>query len=258
MGFIRVSNHNLHYRFIKEKYYKPEKPVIVFLHEGLGSIPQWKDFPDQLCDKVQLQGLLYERYGYGQSDILKEKREKDYLVSEGLEVLPELVDKLNIKNDLILFGHSDGASIALAYASGFSDKICCLIAEAPHVFIEEISVKSIKKVIKAFENNALKSSLEKYHGNHTESMFYGWADAWTNKDYLDWNMEYLLAGITCPVLVIQGKDDEYGSDKQVFSIVDQVSGDVDYLLINECGHIPHLQKNELVMKHLVSFINKYL
>lgn len=206
---------------------------------------------------MQMQGLVYERYGYGQSDILKEKREKNYLEKEGLEVLPELIEKLNISNELILVGHSDGASVALVFASRYSDNICCLIAEAPHVFIEAISVTGIKKAIWAFENGRLKSSLEKYHGKRTESMFYGWADAWTSEENSDWNIEYLLAGITCPVLVIQGEDDEYGSEKQVFAIIDQVSGDADQLLIPDCGHIPHFEKNEIVLDKLTAFIKKY-
>jgi pimeloyl-ACP methyl ester carboxylesterase len=260
LGLVKVNGHSLNFRFIEEELYEPENVLIVFLHEGLGSIPQWKDFPETLCKKMNLPGFLYERYGYGKSDILTDKRPKDYLTKEGLESLPELLDKLEIKNKLILVGHSDGASVALSYASEYSENICCLIAEAPHVFIEEISVQGIKRAVSAFENpdSKLRSSLTKYHGKRTESMFYGWAHTWTDKENFDWNMEHLLAGIRCPVFVIQGKDDEYGSDKQVFSITEQVSGPSKYLLIPECGHIPHFQKSEIVLSAIESFILNYL
>jgi len=259
LGFVKVNGKNLHYRFIAEEYSKPDSPLIVFLHEGLGSIPQWKDFPMNVCERLELPGLMFERYGYGMSDILTEKRKKDYLVTEGLESFPEFIDKLKIKNQLILFGHSDGASVALAYASKYSDKINCLIAEAPHVFIEDISVQGINVAIKAFKKNEkFRKSLEKYHEKRTESMFYGWAHTWTSKNNFDWNMEHLLSGITCPVYVIQGEDDQYGSEKQVLAIVNQVSGPARRMLIPECGHVPHFQKAEIVSSEIESFINYYL
>ncbi len=254
MGFIKVKGKNLHFRFISEEYLKPEKPLIVFLHEGLGSIPQWRGFPNNVCENLKLPGLLYERYGYGQSDILEERRDMNYLVDEGLETLPELLEKLNIRNNLIIIGHSDGASIALAYASKHSDNIRCLIAEAPHVFIEDISVSSIKNAIRLFEKSILKNFLKKYHGTRTESMFYGWAHTWTDEDSIDWNMEHLLADISCPVFVIQGENDDHGTEKQVYSIVNKVSGPAQHLLIPDCAHIPHLQKKDLVLSEILSFI----
>ncbi|MCD4680042.1 MAG: alpha/beta hydrolase [Bacteroidales bacterium] len=257
MGFVKVKGHDLHYRFLCEEYRNPENPVIVFLHEGLGSIPQWKEFPGAICEKLKLPGLLYERYGYGQSDILEEERDKYYLIYEGIEALPELLEELRVKNNLILIGHSDGASIALAYASKYSNNICCLIAEAPHVFIEDISARGIEFTIRAFENTKLKSSLEKFHGHRTESMFYGWANTWTSKGNFSWNMEYMLSDISCPVFVIQGEEDEYGSDKQVYSIVNKVSGPAKSLLIPDCGHTPHFQMNEIVMNEMITYINKY-
>ena len=257
MGFIKVKGHNLNYRFIYDEYLNPDNPFIIFLHEGLGSIPQWRKFPNDICENLKLPGFLYERYGYGQSDILKEKRNMDYLVYEGIEVFPELIEKLNITNKLILIGHSDGASIALAYASKYSNKICCLIAEAPHVFIEEISVQSIKNAIKMFEAGVLKKFLKKYHDNKTESMFYGWALTWTNKDYTDWNMEHVLPDIKCPVYVIQGENDEHGTERQVNLIVSKVSGPAKGLMIPDCAHIPHFQQKKLVMNEIMSFIKEY-
>ena len=236
-----ANKRKIYYEFIDRDKLSDKTPLIIFLHEGLGSIPQWKDFPDMLCAKLNLPGLLYDRYGYGKSEALHEPRKLDYFNIEAFESLPALLRNLNIKNKLILFGHSDGATIAILFASKFQQRTVCIISEAAHVIYELVSVEGILETVKTFENGKLKELLHKFHGDKTESMFYGWSDVLLSSDFRQWSIEQILQGITVPVLVIQGGMDEYGSYEQVESIMNNVKGFSEFLLIENCGHIPHLQ-----------------
>lgn len=244
----------LAYQFIGN--YNVDKPLILFLHEGLGSIAQWKSFPELLCNKLNLDGLVYERYGYGYSTPLMEERKSNYLDVEGNYFLPKLIEKLNLDNrELILLGHSDGASIALIYASLFPQNISMVVSMAAHVFNEQISVNSIVALKKQYESNEkLKKSFVRYHFDHTDSTFYAFANTITHPNFKDWNIEHYLPNISAPIIAIQGFDDEYGTEIQVDSIVSKSLNKLNKkVMIPNCGHSPHLQFPEFVVNQIEQF-----
>lgn len=235
---------------------QPHKPLLLFLHEGLGSIEQWKDFPENLCDAVNLDGIVFDRYGYGTSSPLKEKRPTNYLNIEGEKNLPLLINQLNLNQSVILIGHSDGGSIALVYASTQPKNLIGCITIAAHVFVEQISVDGIKAFTKMYEENVkLQNALKKYHGEKINSIFYGWSDTWQTAEFKKWNIEALLKKINCPVLALQGKDDEYGTEKQVKSICENVNGHCKYVMIENAAHSPHQDKPEEVLEEIKQFIS---
>lgn len=250
---IKLENGIINYNFINEDI-ENNDTILVFLHEGLGSIKQWKDFPLELCKKLGLKGLVYDRFGYGESDYLKTKRDKYYLHIEAEKYLPELLDKLNIKSNIVLFGHSDGGTIALIYASLYPNKVKAIITEAAHVFVEDITIEGIKKALDIFQFGKLKETLTKYHGQNTEVCFYNWSDIWLSEEFKTWNIEYLLKDIKCESLIIQGKEDEYATLKQVEVIKDLLKHKAEIFVIDECKHIPHLQQKELVLSKTYDFI----
>lgn len=254
--FITINNRRLNYEIINSQLLNTEKPVLVFLHEGLGSIRQWLDFPKKLCDKLNLSGLIYDRYGYGLSDPLENPRTLNFMHDEALIFLPELIEKLKIKNKLILIGHSDGASIALIYASEHSDCLLGVISEAAHVVIEDISRNGIQKIQNEYKKSkALKKLFSIYHGENAESMFMDWTSTLLSVEFKKWNIEKILQTIQVPVLVIQGDDDEYGSYDQLVSIKKNISSSVEIMYIKGCKHIPHLQAQSLVIAKMEKFIS---
>lgn len=252
-----AGNHRICYKWIRKEWIKPSQPVMVFVHEGLGCIGKWKDFPETLSNRVSLPAFVYERYGYGHSEPLKEPRQPDYIQREALQVLPEILEKTGIHNRLILVGHSDGGSIALMYASKFPHNVISLILEAPHVMVEKMSMDGLKAAVWAYEHGDLRERLEKYHGENTDSMFRGWANLWMDERSRTWNIESFLPGIISPVLFIQGEEDEYGSVKQLYAIKKGTSGPVEDFIIPGCGHIPHQQAEEKVLKRMKEFIQRY-
>jgi len=255
--YTLINGHKINYEIINQHLVDSQKPVLIFLHEGLGSIGQWKDFPQNLCTAVNLPGIVYDRYGYGLSDPLQEKRENTFLHDEAFIYLPGLIKNLKIENKIILVGHSDGASIALLYASSFSDKLLGVISEAAHVMLEKVSLKGIQKVAAEYNNNeSLRIRLSKYHPGISDKMFNGWVDAWLAPEFEGWNIEALLSGIKVPVLAIQGDDDEYGTYDQLLSIKKNASSEVEIFYLQDCGHVPHLQESEKVMIKMADFIFK--
>jgi len=228
---------------------------IIFLHEGLGSVSLWKDWPLKVALATKRDAIIYSRIGMGNSSPLKDKRKINYMHVEAIEILPKIIKFLNINNP-ILFGHSDGASIALIYAgSGFNSK--ALILEAPHVFVEEISIQGAKYAKKMWNNNNLKDKLQKYHSD-VDGAFNGWCNAWTSKGFKKWNIEEFLSNITVPTMLIQGKNDEYGTMKQVNIIENKISGISNKLEIDKCGHSPHVDYPDLITKKIIYFINNFL
>lgn len=233
-------------------------PLVIFLHEGLGSIAQWKDFPEKMCQTLGLLGLIYERYGYGHSTPLQEERDSNYLDVEGNYFLPKLIEKLDLTNiELILVGHSDGASISLIYASLFPENVKLVVSMAAHVFNEQISVDSIKKLEALYKSDSrLKKSFEKYHFDHTDSTFYAFSKTITDPNFKDWNIEHYLTNIIAPIIAIQGFEDEYGTALQVESIVTKSKSKYNRnVMIPKCGHSPHLQKQTFVLNQITDFYN---
>lgn len=231
----------------------PQRPTLVFLHEGLGCNAMWRSFPADLCIATRCPGLVYERWGYGGSDPLTGARKPRYLHDEALRSLPEVLDSCSV-TDAILIGHSDGGSIALMYAAVYPDKVRGVITEAAHVFVEDVTLEGIREAVGIYENTDLKSKLAKYHSANTDLMFHGWADTWLNPEFRDWNIESYLPGITAPLLVIQGEDDQYGTPAQVEAITSQVSGPVRGWLVPRCGHIPHHDARDAVFDEMKRFI----
>src|SRR5262245_21215789 len=203
MPYLAAAGHSLNYAWLGGE----GAPALVFLHEGLGSIGQWRYFPARLAAATGCRALIYDRYGYGQSDVLREKRRTiRFMHDEALAVLPELLGRLDIHQP-ILVGHSDGASIALIYAGAGHDARG-VVAMAPHVFIEPVCLSSIQEATKAFETADLETKLGRYHRDARKT-FYGWADVWLDPEFKGWDIrdEY-LPGVRCPVLAIQGYEDE--------------------------------------------------
>ncbi len=252
--YLQVAGHKLRVRTIVPPGESIESsPVLVFLHEGLGCIEIWRDFPEMLSKALGLPALMYDRYGSGGSEAFQEVRQGNPFRWEAEVALAELLTACNV-NRPILIGHSDGGSIALHYAAHFSGRPLAVIVEAAHVFGEELTLSSIRKAVQAFETGGLKGKLARYHGEQTESMFKGWADIWLAPENLGWNMESFLSAITCPLLVIQGENDEYGTLDQVEAIVSGVSGKTETLIIPDCAHSPHLQAQEKTLQGMVAFV----
>ena len=230
-------------------------PTLVFLHEGLGSIRQWRGFPEQLARATGCRALVYDRYGYGNSDVLKEERVGiDFMHREALLFLPEILLQLKIQNP-ILVGHSDGASIALIYAG--VHPVRGLAVLAPHVFVEEPGLRSIEAINAAFETSGLRERLGKYHRDAGKT-FHLWADAWLDPAFRRWNIEETLRNIKCPLLAIQGEGDEYGSMAQLDAIARQAGGTCELLKLPACGHSPHKDQPEKVLQAVAGFVKRIL
>ncbi len=253
---VTANGHELFYTFLNEKSMESGKSWLVFLHEGLGSVAQWLDFPLLVSNNTGCPALLYDRYGYGESEPLKEPRNHDYLEQEALKALPDVLTALKIEEPVIPVGHSDGGSIALLFAAHFPEKVAGIITEAPHVMVEEISLAGIREAVSFYKSGVLKELLAKYHGERTDSMFFGWADTWLSFEDIGWNFEHLLPNIKAPLLAIQGEDDQYGSAAQIDSIVDKVSGPAEKFMIPHCGHIPHLEARADVLQKMTGFIQQ--
>jgi pimeloyl-ACP methyl ester carboxylesterase len=255
-NYISADEVRLYFEYINKPLLSENTPLLVFLHEGLGSVAQWKDFPLLLCEKLKLPGLLYDREGYGKSSELKSGRQIDYLHLQAQKVLPEIFNQLKLKHHKkILIGHSDGGSIAIIHAGSFHENISAVITMASHQFVEDITVKGLKEAIESYNKGRLQELLKKYHGDKTDSLFHAWSDTWTRKEFLTWNIENYLSDISCPCLGIQGVDDPYGSVAQLESIKKHVKNSEIYH-VPHCGHIPHLQAKEDVLKKINEFISQ--
>ncbi len=232
-------------------------PTIVFLHEGLGSIGQWRDFPAALCILTGLPGLVYDRWGYGKSDPVILPRPVRYLHEEALTTLPEVLEKCGV-GEAILVGHSDGGTIALIFASVHPRHVLGVATEAAHVFVEDVTVRGIEEAVQTYRTTDLPERLSRYHGANTDLMFRGWAETWLSPEFRNWNVEEYLPGVVCPVLAIQGVDDQYGTPAQVESITGKVTGPARKLLIPACGHIPHHEARSAVLTAIKAFADEIL
>jgi pimeloyl-ACP methyl ester carboxylesterase len=233
--------------------HKPGSPHLIFLHEGLGSVSHWKDFPARVAAATGCAVTVYSRYGNGGSDVLTEPRSVRYMHDEALESLPELLARLNIENP-ILIGHSDGGSIALIYA-GVHDCVRGLVLLAPHVFVEDLSVQSIAEARVKFETTNLPDKLARHHRDAAKT-FWGWNHIWLHPDFRRWNIEEYLPRITCSILVIQGLDDQYGTMAQVEAIERQSGGPVEALRLADCRHSAQRDQAEAVLGAIVKFVEK--
>src|SRR5258706_308825 len=248
MPFATAAGHSIAYEWVGEG-----KPTLVFLHEGLGAIRQWRDFPAKVAAATGRRALVYDRYGYGQSDVLREaRRTVRFMHDEALIALPELLKNQNVENP-VLVGHSDGASIALIYA-GAGHAVRGVVAMAPHVFIEPLCLRSIDKAAEAFEKTDFGPKLARYHRDARKT-FYGWADVWLDPEFKGWDIRgKYLPGIRCPVLGIQGFDDVYGTMAQLDEL--QKFSKAQLLKLEQCGHAPFKDQPERTLSAIVNFVEK--
>lgn len=248
MPFAKAAGHSIAYEWFGEG-----KSTLVFLHEGLGSIRQWRDFPAKVAAATGCRALVYDRYGYGQSDVLSEpKRDVRFMHDEALSALPEFLKGLGVERPMLI-GHSDGASIALIHA-GANYPVRGVVAMAPHVFIEPLCLKSIDKAAEQFEKTDFGEKLGRYHRD-ARKMFYGWADVWLDANFTHWDIrEDYLPKVRCPVLAIQGFDDIYGTMAQLDEIERRVKGPCELLKLKDCGHAPFREQPERTLEAVVRFV----
>jgi pimeloyl-ACP methyl ester carboxylesterase len=230
-----------------------ERTTLVFLHEGLGCIEMWRDFPQKLCDATRATGIVYDRTGYGGSSPWPADPGQRYMEIEADEVLPRLLQKLRIE-DCVLVGHSDGGTIALNYAARDPEPLRAVVTLAAHAINEPVCVASIVKAREAFAAGDLRQRLMKYHGDNTDGAFRLWSDAWVAPGFEPMDADGRLPGVVVPVQAIQGEDDEYGSELQLGIIAGKVGGYCETRLVPDCGHSPHLQQPAYVLSEITRFI----
>jgi pimeloyl-ACP methyl ester carboxylesterase len=232
-------------------------PCLIFLHEGLGCAAQWRDFPARLCERTGCPGLVYDRLGYGKSSPLSRPRTIHYLHQYALHELPRIIEALLPNQPFFLIGHSDGGSISLIFGAERFPHLQGIITEAAHVFVEQAALEGIRKTDTAFAHGRL-AGLRRYHGKKTEELYTAWSATWQSPWFASWNIEYLLPAIAVPVLVLQGRDDQYGTEAQVQAIVSGVGRRATPVLLADCKHAPHQESPELVLDLMAGYIDRII
>ncbi|MFM0435051.1 alpha/beta hydrolase [Paraburkholderia strydomiana] len=236
-------------------------PIAVFLHEGLGSIAMWRDWPQSLCERLGMRGLVYSRPGYGLSTPRPHhvKWPVDFMSDQARDILPALLDELGIglheRRRMWVIGHSDGGSIALLYAVLHPDALAGAVAIAPHVFVEELSVQSIAQTKQVYESTDLRDKLARYHAD-VDSAFYGWNDIWLDPAFRDWSIAQQLSTISKPLLALQGHDDNYGTMAQIDTIP-EYAPHAELVKLDACGHSPHRDAPDRLNEAIAEFVSRY-
>ncbi len=232
------------------------KVTLVFLHEGLGCTAMWRDFPAKVGAATGCRAFVFSRLGYGRSDPCLLPRPIRFMHDEGLSVLPQVLAAAGI-DDYILIGHSDGGSISLIHAGGTkATGLRGVITEAAHVFCEALTIQSIQEAKTFFSDGDLRNRLEKYHGANVDNAFWGWNDVWLHPEFAHWNIESYLPGIQVPLLAIQGKEDQYGTEAQINAIAKQTGGGAKIVMLSACGHAPHRDRENATLAAMKSFIER--
>lgn len=255
MKTVEIDGKALEYVRWPSAHPREGAPAMVFLHEGLGAISMWRDFPQQVADATGCEAVVYSRAGYGRSDPADEPRCPDYLHREGLAVLPAFVEALQLDRPF-LFGHSDGGSIALLTAGGTALPLSGIVVMAPHVMVEEVTLAGIVIAGQAYARTDLPQRLGRHHRDG-ERVFRNWHDVWLSPAFRDWNIESYLPAIPCPVLAIQGEDDEYATMDQIDRIA-QGAPDVDLVKLADCRHSPHKDQPAAVIEATRAFVERVL
>jgi pimeloyl-ACP methyl ester carboxylesterase len=254
-GFLRIGAADLEYRMIGPA--PDEAPTIVMLHEGLGCAGLWGDFPDRLAAATGAGVLVYSRAGYGASTKVALPRPLDYMHIEAFDVLPKLLDQIGFRRGL-LFGHSDGASIAAIYAGGAGDhRVRGVAMIAPHFFVEEMGLATIVETRRAYKTGGLRSKLARWHGD-VDNTFYGWSDAWLDPEFRKWDISEYLAYIRVPVAILQGADDLYGTVRQIEIAQQECYCPVDVTIMPGAGHSPQREAPEATLHAIVDFVGRIL
>lgn len=244
----------LEYRWISPG--RRRAPLIVFLHQGLGSMTIWDAWPQRLCDALDCRGLVYSRYGYGRSTPRPagEKWPFDYMHEEAAETLPALLRAVGVdaaRERPILFGHSDGGTIALIHAALYPEAVGAIVCVAPHIHVEDVGLARIRKSRAAYPASDLQRKLARYHA-HPDQVFWGWSDLWVDPNFRTWNIEALLPRIRCPVLAVQGVGDEYGTLAQIHGIRSHAPH-TELLVLGNCRHSPHQDQPQRLIEGVENF-----
>jgi pimeloyl-ACP methyl ester carboxylesterase len=254
-GFLDIGSQHLEYRMIGPR--PDAAPTIVMLHEGLGSVGLWGDFPQALQAATGCGVFVYSRAGYGNSSAVRLPRPIDYMHIEASDVLPKVLEAIEFRRGLLL-GHSDGASIAAIYAGSRQDhRVQGMVMIAPHFVVEDISVKSIAEIKQAYETTELRAKLARWHRD-VDNAFYGWNGAWLDPKFRDWDISEYLAYIRVPVAVIQGERDQYGTMRQVEIAREECYCPVDATLVPGAGHSPHREAPRVTLDAITEFANSVL
>ena len=252
-GFLHIGNSDLEYRMIGPQ--PSDAPTIVMLHEGLGSVALWGDFPERLQAATGMGVFVYSRAGYGASSPVALPRPLDYMSREALDVLPALLNAIGFQHGVLL-GHSDGASIAAIYAGGTGDhRLCGVVLIAPHFVVEDVSVASIAGIKQTYETTDLRSKLARWHRD-VDNAFYGWNDAWLDPDFRRWDISEYLAYVRVPVAILQGEDDQYGTIRQIEIAKEECYCPVDVTVIPGAGHSPQREAAELTLVTISEFVRR--
>ncbi len=249
---MTAGGHRLEYRWFGPG--PSVAPTLVFLHDGIGCAATWRDFPSALAAALGFGALVYTRAGYGGSGPVPLPRPQNYLQKEGESTLPDVLDAAGVRQ-AFLVGHSDGGSIALLHASTprAAPRVRGLLLEAPHVFVEEITVEGIDRVREEYLRGDLRKKLARYHHGNVDRAFWGWCRAWLDPGFRSWNIEDRLPAVTVPTLVIQGTDDPFGTVRQVEAIERGSGGPVERLMLDGCGHAPHRERRERTLAAMEEF-----
>jgi pimeloyl-ACP methyl ester carboxylesterase len=230
-----------------------ERPTIVLLHEGLGSVGLWRSFPEKLAERTGWCVFAYSRAGYGNSDPVQLPRPLDYMQREAVDVLSGVLDAVGFKSGILL-GHSDGASITAIHAGSFADpRVCGIGLIAPHFFTEPGGLAAIAEAKAQYENGDLRDRLAKYH-THVDNAFRGWCDAWLDPGFKSWNIEAFIGAIRRPILAIQGRDDQYGTLRQVEALAKRARAPLDVHILDNCKHSPHLERPDRMLAIVTDFL----
>lgn len=249
MPFLYAAGQNLEIDRIQGS-----EPTLVFLHEGLGCVSRWRDFPRAVARATGCAALVYSRVGYGESEPAPLPRPLTFMHDEALRVLPEVLD-LAVRGDVVLIGHSDGASIALIHAGAKGERVRGIVAIAPHVFVEEVGVRSIAALRADYDDPStdVRQKLAKHHAD-VDNAVLGWSDVWLSPEFRAWSITEYLPGIRVPVLVIQGQGDEYGTLAQVDAVCAGVRGGAERVVLEDCGHVPQRDRPDATLAKVALFV----
>lgn len=253
MRHIVVSGLRLEYREFAAL--SVQKPTLLLLHEGLGCVAMWRDFPAKLATITGCRVVVWSRAGYGGSQSYLDARTPRYMHREAEEALPAFLKALDITHP-ILIGHSDGGTIALLFAATFPDAPIAIAVMAPHEFVEEGTLAGIRTARTAWETTDLPTKMARYHYGNAPRVFSDWSETWLSKDFRTWNIESCLQDIRCPVMAIQGEDDEYATMRQIDVIAEKIPG-TQLVKLTQCGHSPHRDQEEAVLAALADFVSQF-